>query len=696
MTDKAEDWDVMVAENGVQYYYNKKTRKVLWNKPDILKNEEEKVQPPSEWTQHATADGRVFYHNATLKKSVWVRPPEMDAEAGAVQEAAKDKPTLAISIMTNMGEEGDDEDDEESHPDPKKKELPLEDAKRIFMNLLKEKNIEPTMKWNQIHDLLKKDERYRVLSKVSDRKKVLANYIAQIKKNERTQARTKLEQDRANYKQMLSEFKNLTSDSKYSAVVQYFFMDPRYKAIDIKERENLFQDYLDDLFEKEKEDLKRHRKAMVAKMKEHFLDIPMINATTKWEDACQLLKYNAVWQDLHEADKIEAFSDYVLGRDKEDETERKRKRLVQERKNREGFRELIREKINSDELTFKTKWRNFVKKSRDDSRLLNMFRQGGSSCRDIFHDYRQKLVEKNKAIKEEFKKILSRHVGEFSVNMDPLKFKKILLKYDEFQNFEGADDSNSFDYYSNYLLDKYKKRIKKAKNKYMQLVAESFPEISADCTFEEIINKAQESQQDAAYLSCLSDTERKEIVGNIQARLRAGETINQIVPERKKKKDDKKDKKPKKDESLPDGKGDKKAEVKEEDRKGRDQSLAKRKPEKESNHSPKKSEKKASSSSRSESSKHRSKSKSKGHRRRHRERLSSSGGGGRQKEDGPEEGEVTEIPKHLKKLMKKRGSRRRSTSTYSHSSKSKSSSSESKIKKGFKEAIVEEKKSTTE
>ena len=32
-----------------------------------------------------------------------------------------------------------------------------------------------------------------------------------------------------------------------------------------------------------------------------------------------------------------------------------------------------------------------------------MFRQGGSSARDIFHDFRSGLIDKNKKIKEEFK-----------------------------------------------------------------------------------------------------------------------------------------------------------------------------------------------------------------------------------------------------------------------------------------------------
>ena len=656
MADKAEDWQVLTAENGAPYYFNKKTNKVIWQKPDILKGggEEEIKVPQTDWKEHTTMDGRVFFHNATLKKSVWTRPPEMDDLP--TEDSKGQNETHAITFSSNIDDEEDDED-EKDEPE-KKKELPIEDARRIMMNLLKEKNIDPTMKWSNIHDLLKKDERYKLLPKISEKKKVLANYIAQIKKTERGQARNKLELARTSYNQMLSEFKNLTSDSKYNSVVQYFFMDPRYKAIEMKERENLFQDFLDERLEKEKEDLKQHRKAMVVKMREHFSDIPLIDTSTSWEEACQLLKYNAVWQELHDLDKIEAFSEYILKKDKEEEAFKKRQRQIQERMHRQAFRDLLIEKIQSDELTFKTKWRQLLKKNKDDKRVLNMFKQGGSTSRDIFHDFRQKLIDMSKTVKDSFKKILAKHVSDFKVNMDPLKFKKILLKYDEFKDFEGHDTSNSFDYYSNYLLDKYKKRVKKARGKFMQVVAESFPGILAGSTFEEVLAKIKESKHDAVYLSCLDEIDRKDIVSQIQTRLKNGETLDSIVPPQQNKKNEKSVVKQRR-----------KADSSKVERKVL-APTGKRPPNRETSNI-KPAIAKRSSTSESKSSD--AGSQSKRSRRRNRNKS-----GSFKKEDGPEEGEIVEIPKHLKKLIKKKGSRRRSTSSYSKSSNTRSPKSKDK------------------
>lgn len=51
---------------------------------------------------------------------------------------------------------------------------------------------------------------------------------------------------------MLEEHKISNSDIKFWKVQSYLVTDPRWKAIpDEKERENLFQDYLDRLYKQE-------------------------------------------------------------------------------------------------------------------------------------------------------------------------------------------------------------------------------------------------------------------------------------------------------------------------------------------------------------------------------------------------------------------------------------------------------------
>jgi FF domain. len=58
---------------------------------------------------------------------------------------------------------------------------------------------------------------------------------------------------------MLEEKGILSSDSKFYKVAHHFVNDPRWKALEDRDRENIFQDYLDDLFQKEKEEKRQKR-----------------------------------------------------------------------------------------------------------------------------------------------------------------------------------------------------------------------------------------------------------------------------------------------------------------------------------------------------------------------------------------------------------------------------------------------------
>ena len=52
--------------------------------------------------------------------------------------------------------------------------------------------------------------------------------------------------------------------------------------------------------------------------------------------------------------------------------ERRKVKRNNERKNREAFRMLLQEQENINVLIYKTKWKDFVQKIKDDPRLVNM------------------------------------------------------------------------------------------------------------------------------------------------------------------------------------------------------------------------------------------------------------------------------------------------------------------------------------
>ena len=59
---------------------------------------------------------------------------------------------------------------------------------------------------------------------------------------------------------MLTDIKGLDSNSKYYKISHMFILDPRFKILEERDKENVFQDYMDDLYSKEKEEQRVQRK----------------------------------------------------------------------------------------------------------------------------------------------------------------------------------------------------------------------------------------------------------------------------------------------------------------------------------------------------------------------------------------------------------------------------------------------------
>ena len=509
--------------------------------------------------------------------------PQANSEKEAVKSKKETKPkydettastvqnfNFSISLTTKMedeksveGEESEEEQEDTNKPSvvqtvskttieesdlgqtqyqKKKEETQKLQIREAFFNLLKEKKIDPGMKWNNVDSILRHEKRYNAISKISERKKMFADYIQLSKKAERNVARSKLEKSRTDFIEMLKDFENLTSDSKWSYCVQYFYMDPRYQSVEEKERENLFQDYLDELWEKEKRNGRDEREEMIERMKEHFKEITLIKVTTTWDQACDLLKYNPVWLKMNELDRLEAFSDYILNMEKEQEDERRKTERRQERINRLQYREFLQECVAEDRLTFKTKWRNFVKQYCEEPRMYNLFRQYGTTPFEIFEDVREELREKQKQIKEDFKAILKTDTSKFQEELTVDEFVRVLSGYEKFKNHTG-ENCNSLHFCASYLLDKLNNRIGKAKDKLTTIYIEQIVR-DHNQTLEEVQENIRKDEHDASYLSCLSSSYQKDRFLELQQKAVGGEDITQLIPHSKKKPKKKKEEKP--------------------------------------------------------------------------------------------------------------------------------------------------------
>jgi hypothetical protein len=91
--------------------------------------------------------------------------------------------------------------------------------------------------------------------------------------------------------------------------------DTRWKALEDRDRENIFQDYLDYLYDKEKQEKRQRkyifnnfeinlRKELSEIIRNKLISDPSVNSATRWDDINQKYRDNAAWNELSEYDKL--------------------------------------------------------------------------------------------------------------------------------------------------------------------------------------------------------------------------------------------------------------------------------------------------------------------------------------------------------------------------------------------------------
>jgi len=199
---------------------------------------------------------------------------------------------------------------------------------------------------------------------------------------------------------------------------------------------------------------------------------------------------------------------------------------MNERKNREAFRELLKENIERGSLTYKTKWRHFVEQIKDDKRLFNMLGQNGSTPRELFEDQVEILKENHKRIKDDFKKLIKDKSIKPTAETSFESFDALLRGQEDYDKL----DNKTKEYFYNYFIDKAKakekeslKKHKKALKRYVRFL-KTLPDIKPDSdfkSFEKVINENEQfagltqEEKASAFVSYLQDLKTQDDEGQI-------------------------------------------------------------------------------------------------------------------------------------------------------------------------------------
>jgi pre-mRNA-processing factor 40 len=566
----SQEWKEHVNSDGRKFYYNIVTKESTWEKPDALKTPEE-LQ--CEWTEYFNKEGKAYYYNSKTKKSQWEKPKEyiemIDKKKSAQQQIQSQgqsipsnqlvgnipsgpfgvlgapsnfpgqlpqvsqitpsiplpapinpNPVIPNSLISQKLSQLSEYDIKLKEIEEKKKmtaleieKLPKEDIDKLFKDMLRKSGVTSTWKWEDCERVLYSEEVWKAVKTFSEKRNLFNEYIREFKNREREEMRLKKEKLKVKFRQMLEEDSSLTSDTKFGKIIMKFCHDERWRAIDEREREELFQDYMDDLDKRENEE-KRMIKENKIKIFRKMLEDKKLPYTTKWRDIVLNFKDDQIFSSMEKIDRLKTFTDYITELEEKERQEKDEAKKFMHYRNRENFRELLIEKVNSKEITTETKWKKFVATIKDMAEYTNLLGQEGSTPNDLFDDVIIKLKENYKKNKEILKKLLKLNSIKFNHENTFEEFDERLSTFEEYSSMKDEMKQTLYNHLIKKLKDKEKhhakiekKILKKLENFFKRKI-----HFEEEVKFEDVLTKIRNHTR----FSTLSDDKIKETFDNLK------------------------------------------------------------------------------------------------------------------------------------------------------------------------------------
>ena len=209
-------WATHTTPDGREYYFHKGLNKTTWDKPDELKNADEKDAPTgsaSDWKEFTTDAGKKYYFNATTKVTTWTMPEELKASAAAPAPAAAPAAPAAVEQFASPVPAADaDENSEE---------------RRQFVEMLESTaGLAPELSWEEAMRLIINNPTYRVLKTLAERKAAHAKWREDKLTAAEEERRRTERQRKVDFVSMLKECTELTSRTRFQKVLSLFAADP--------------------------------------------------------------------------------------------------------------------------------------------------------------------------------------------------------------------------------------------------------------------------------------------------------------------------------------------------------------------------------------------------------------------------------------------------------------------------------------
>lgn len=509
--------------NGKKYYYNEETKVSSWEMPQeykdlILKNDKRpqlqpqtqiKPQPQPQLQSQLQPQPQIQSQpkpqplpiqvipkaDSIPKSNVETIKPPTSSEpiiSSTISEVSKVIPANAIKSDPNSTIRG-----KSVIIDFKSKE----EAEEAFKNLLKESGVKSSWTWKETVCATASNPLYYCLKTAEERKSTFLKYIDQCKREEREEERAKIQKEKDQFRLMLEKKTDITSTTRYRKYKETIKDEPEFLAInDERECEIMFDEYVNELRRKEKDKIRMERKENMEKFRQLLKKLP-ISYNTLWKDAQVIFKSSDEYQSdkqMQSMDSLDIFSVYeehikqleLKYMEMKDHARMIKRR--EERKNRDAFKECLKELRASHVINVRSKWKEIFPYIQNDKRYLNMLGQEGSTPLELFWDNIQELEEDS----YQEKKSILELIKAYDIKVTPdLNFPVFLSKL-PIDRIKGIEESIIHLVYDDCIYKakikikeekrKEEKRLKKKMEIFKYTLKKANPPITVTSTWEEI------------------------------------------------------------------------------------------------------------------------------------------------------------------------------------------------------------------
>ncbi|XP_021724656.1 pre-mRNA-processing protein 40C-like isoform X2 [Chenopodium quinoa] len=246
---------------------------------------------------------------------------------GSQSEGNKDKPKDAEGDG-NVSDSSSDSEDEDSGPTK-------EERIAQFKDMLKERGVAPFSKWDKELPKIVFDPRFKAIPTYAERRLLFEHFVRTRAEQERKEKRAAQKAAVEGFKQLLEESKeDIDHTTDYYTFRKRWGHDPRFEALERKDREALLNERVLSLKRAAEEKARAERAVAVSNFKSMLQERGDITASSRWSRVKDGLRDDSRYKAVKHEDREVFFNEYISelkAADDEAERAEKAKREEQEK-----------------------------------------------------------------------------------------------------------------------------------------------------------------------------------------------------------------------------------------------------------------------------------------------------------------------------------------------------------------------------